>query len=67
MPSWLNPHIGEGEGQISATVLKRARDFHQEKVRAGKVKNSCYFAFDATRPGEGAKRFYAICEDKQTF
>jgi hypothetical protein len=67
VPAWLNPHIGEGEGQISATVLKRARDFHQEKVRAGKVKNSCYFAFDATRPGEGAKRFYAICEDKQTF
>ena len=67
VPAWLNPHIGEGEGQISATVLKRARDFHQEKVRTGKVKNSCYFAFDATRPGEGAKRFYAICENKQTF
>ncbi|WP_108683346.1 hypothetical protein [Methyloceanibacter sp. wino2] len=67
VPAWLNPHIGDGEGQISATVLKRARDFHQAKVRAGKVKNSCYFAFDATRPGEGAKRFYAICENKQTF
>lgn len=67
VPAWLNPHIGDGEGQISATVLKRARDFYQSKVRAGEVKNPCYFAFDATRPGEGADRFYAICENKQTF
>lgn len=67
VPVWLNPHIGSGENQIAAAVLKRARDYHQRKLRARKTKNPCYFAFDATRPGAGAKRFYAICEDKQTF
>ncbi|WP_069437976.1 murein L,D-transpeptidase catalytic domain family protein [Methyloceanibacter methanicus] len=67
VPAWLNPHIGDGEGQISATVLKRAHDFHRTKVRAGAVKNSCYFAFDATRPGDGAKRFYVICENNGLF
>ena len=67
VPAWLNPHIGDGEGQISATVLKRAHDFHLKKVRAGAVKNPCYFAFDATRPGDGGQRFYVICESKGTF
>lgn len=67
LPAWLNPHIGDGEGQISAIVLKRAHDFHLKKVRAGAVKNPCYFAFDATRPGDGGQRFYVICESKGTF
>ena len=26
VPVWLNPHIGSGENQIAATVLKRARE-----------------------------------------
>ncbi|MDJ0514484.1 MAG: murein L,D-transpeptidase catalytic domain family protein, partial [Methyloceanibacter sp.] len=67
VPAWLNPYIGDSEGKISAIVLKRARDYHQTKVRAKKTKNPCYFAFDATRPGAGARRFYVICEDNKTF
>lgn len=67
VPAWLQAHVGNGEGQISAVVLQRARAFHQRKVRAGAVKNPCYFAFDATRPAETGRRFYVICETSKTF
>jgi len=36
-------------------------------VREGAVKNPCYFAMDATRPGGFGRRFYVICESDQTF
>jgi len=67
VPAWLQAHIGDGDGQISAVVLQRARGFHLQKVRDGAVKNPCYFAFDATRPGGEGRRFYVICESNQTF
>lgn len=67
VPAWLQAHIGDGDGQISAVVLRRARAFHQKKMRAGTISNPCYFAFDATRPGDGGRRFYVICEPSQTF
>jgi len=52
VPAWLRAHIGEGEGQIAQVVLQRARALYLEKVSEGAVKNPCYFAMDATRPGE---------------
>jgi hypothetical protein len=72
IPSWLKPHVGEGDGQIAPIVLQRARALYQQKVHAGIVKNPCYFAMDATRPhdlGDGrlGKRFYMICEAEQSF
>jgi hypothetical protein len=36
-------------------------------VSDGAVKNPCYFAADATRPGGAGRRFYVICEADQTF
>jgi hypothetical protein len=67
VPAWLQAHIGDGDGQISAVVLQRARGFHLQKVREGAVQNPCYFAFDATRPAGQGRRFYAICEADRTF
>jgi hypothetical protein len=67
IPNWLQAHVGNDEGQISAVVLQRARAFYLQKLRAGKVNNPCYFAFDATRPGGSDRRFYAICEAERSF
>ena len=50
IPAWLSPNVGEGEGQIAQVVLQRARALYLQKVRAGAVRNPCYFAMDATRP-----------------
>ena len=59
--------MGNGDGQITAVVLRRARAYHQKKVRDGTVRNPCYFAFDATRPAGKGRRFYVICEGNKTF
>jgi hypothetical protein len=67
MPGWLQAHVGEGEGQIAPVVLQRARAHYLKKVREGAVKNPCYFAVDATRPGGSGHRFYVICEADRTF
>src|SRR5262249_58012474 len=50
LPAWLRLSVGEGEGQIGPVVLQRARALYFQKVRAGVVRNPCYFAMDATRP-----------------
>jgi hypothetical protein len=66
VPAWLEAHVGEGEGQIAPVVLERARALYQRKG----VRNSCYFAFDATRPhelGGLGRRFYIICEAQGSF
>jgi hypothetical protein len=72
VPSWLGTHVGDGDGQIERVVLERARALYLRKLRAGAIKNPCYFAMDATRPhdlGDGrlGRRFYAICESAETF
>ncbi len=67
VPAWLRAHIGEGEGQIAQVVLQRARALYLKKVSEGAVKNPCYFAMDATRPGELGRRFYVICESDRSF
>lgn len=72
LPAWLQAHVGESEGQIAPTVLRRARGFYLRKVSEGAVRNPCYFAMDATRPnnssdGELGRRFYEICESAQSF
>ncbi len=72
VPAWLKDHVGEGEGQISRTVLDRARALHSHKVSEGAVRNPCYFAMDATRPndlGDGrlGRRFYMVCEADRSF
>ena len=72
IPAWLRPDVGEGEGQIAQVVLQRARALYFQKVRAGVVRNPCYFAMDATRPhdlGDGklGPRFYVICESDRSF
>jgi hypothetical protein len=51
VPAWLRAHVGEGEGQIAQVVLQRARALYLQKVSEGAIKNPCYFAMDATRPG----------------
>jgi hypothetical protein len=72
VPAWLAPNVGDGEGQIAQVVLQRARALYFQKVRAGVVKNPCYFAMDATRPhdlngGKLGQRFYIVCESRQSF
>lgn len=72
LPTWLQAHVGTGDGKIALIVLKRARGLHQRKVSEGKVKNPCYMAMDATRPstskgGALGRRFYIICEAKESF
>ncbi len=67
IPPWLQAHVGDGDGQISGLVLRRARAFYLQKVREGAVDNACYFAFDATRPAVSGRRFYVICEANKTF
>ncbi|CCM78750.1 hypothetical protein [Rhizobium mesoamericanum] len=72
IPDWLKAHVGEGNGQIAAAVLLRARALYLEKVAEGNVTNPCYFAMDATRPnklsnGNTGARFYMICEAEQSF
>ena len=67
VPAWLKAHIGDGEGQIAPVVLQRARALYLKKISEGAVKNPCYFAMDATRPGGSGRRFYVICEADQTF
>ncbi len=71
-PPWLKAHVGDGEGQIAAKVLQRARGFYLHKVGEGAVRNPCYFAMDATRPnnssdGKLGRRFFEICESAQSF
>ena len=67
VPAWLRAHVGEGEGQIAQVVLQRARALYLQKVSEGAVKNPCYFAMDATRPGGSGRRFYVICEADRSF
>ncbi|WP_164660013.1 hypothetical protein [Tropicibacter sp. Alg240-R139] len=71
IPSWLRKHVGTGEGQIAPVVLNRARALYFEKRRRGEISNPCYLAKDATRPstsgGRPGRRFYVICEGKQSF
>jgi hypothetical protein len=72
IPSWLGAHVGEGDGQIARPVLQRARALYLQKVAAGKVRNPCYFAMDATRPNDSDEsqaggRFYVVCEASQSF
>jgi hypothetical protein len=72
IPAWLRPNVGDGEGQIAQVALQRARALHFQKVRAGVVRNPCYFAMDATRPhdlggGKVGSRFYVICESSRSF
>src|ERR1051325_8786964 len=52
IPDWLQAHVGDGDGEISQVVLGRARALYQKKVSQGAVHNGCYFAMDATRPGD---------------
>lgn len=72
IPTWLQVHVGDREGQIASPVLQRARALYRRKVGEGVVRNPCYFAMDATRPhmareGGLGRRFYIICEDQQSF
>jgi hypothetical protein len=72
IPAWLRPNVGERDGQIAPVVLQRARALYVTKVRAGAVRNPCYFAMDATRPhrfddGKVGARFYMICETARSF
>ncbi|QKD06288.1 hypothetical protein [Mesorhizobium loti] len=72
VPAWLQAHVGDADGQISQVVLERARALYQKKVAQGAVKNPCYFAMDATRPGDLGngvlgRRYYVVCEASQSF
>ncbi|WP_353617470.1 hypothetical protein [Tropicibacter sp. R15_0] len=72
LPAWLQKHIGLSDGQIAPIVLERARAHYFKKLGQGAVKSPCYFAMDATRPsitknGQPSRRFYTICEGRQTF
>ena len=72
IPAWLRPNVGEGEGQIAQVVLQRARALYFQKMRAGVVRNPCYFGMDATRPhdlsdGKLGPRFYVICKSGRSF
>lgn len=64
---WLRPHVGTGDNQIAPVVLRRARALYLRKRAEGAIRNPCYFAMDATRPGGFGRRFYVICEPYQSF
>ncbi|MGT2467258.1 hypothetical protein ACVOMV_23605 [Mesorhizobium atlanticum] len=64
--------LGDGEGQISEVVLERHARSTRRRSGDGSVGNPCYFAMDATRPGDLGnsalgQRYYIICEAKQIF
>ncbi|MEO9781761.1 MAG: hypothetical protein ABJH07_15590 [Sedimentitalea sp.] len=72
IPTWLQKHVGTGDGQIAPIVLQRARALYQKKLRRGATRNPCYLAMDATRPstspsGQAGRRFYTICESEKMF
>jgi len=72
IPAWLQAHVGDSDGQISTVVLERARALYLKKVAQGAVRNPCYFAMDATRPGDMGngvlgRRYYVVCEASQSF
>ncbi len=72
VPAWLQTYVGENDGQIAPVVLERARALYLRKQAEGTVRNPCYFAMDATRPGDLGggqlgRRFYVICEAEQSF
>ena len=72
IPSWLQRHVGTGNGQIAPVVLERARALHQRKFRQGEIRNPCYLAMDATQPstssnGAPRQRFFIICESMKSF
>ena len=72
IPAWLQAHVGDSDGQISQVVLERARALYLKKVAQGAVRNPCYFAMDATRPGDLGDgvlggRYYVVCEASQSF
>ena len=72
IPAWLQAHVGDSDGQISTVVLERARALYLKKVAQGAVTNPCYFAMDATRPGDLGngvlgRRYYVVCEASQSF
>lgn len=72
IPDWLKKHVGTNQEQIAPVVLDRARAHYLQKQAAGKIKNPCYFAMDATRPSLSSKgqlrpRFYIICEADKSF
>ena len=69
IPAWLTAHVGQADGQIARPILQRARALYMRKASEGKVRNSCYFAMDATRPNDPSDggRFYIVCEATQTF
>jgi hypothetical protein len=72
VPAWLSVYVDEGEGQIAQVVLQRAQALYLHKVSEGAIKNSCYFAMDATRPsdlsdGKLGRWFYVICEADWSF
>ncbi|MCF2904968.1 murein L,D-transpeptidase catalytic domain family protein [Octadecabacter sp. CECT 8868] len=72
IPSWLQQHVGTGEGQIAPVVLERARDLYQQQWRRAGVRNPCYMAMDATRPstssnGTPTQRYYIVCEEQGSF
>ena len=50
IPAFLQKKIGDGPGQISEVVLKRARALHMRKDPKHPSDNDCYMAMDATRP-----------------
>ncbi|MDQ0396399.1 hypothetical protein [Labrys monachus] len=72
VPAWLQAHIGPDDGQIAWPVLQRARALYLQKRAEGEVRNPCYLAMDATRPGDLGggvlgRRFYVICEGNGVF
>ena len=72
VPAWLQAHIGPDDGQIAWPVLQRARALYLQKRAEGEVRNPCYLAMDATRPGDLGggvlgRRFYVICEGSGVF
>ena len=72
IPDWLKKHVGTNHGQIAPLVLDRTRAHYLQKRAAGKIKNPCYFAMDATSPSLSSKgqlrhRFYIICEADKSF
>ena len=68
IPAWLQAAMSAKATVKSRTVvLQRARALYLQKVSQGAVKNPCYFAMDATRPGGFGRRFYVICEADRAF
>ena len=62
VPAWLKAHVGEGKVKSQSWSCRGRAPSTCKKLNEGTIKNSCYFAMDATRPAGFGRRFYVTAK-----